>query len=132
MEPRISMITLAVADLQRATIFYRDGLGLPSDEHHEGVVFFPLKGTWLALFPIEDLAKDAQVSTEGSGFTRVALAHNVRTKEEVEGVLRRAEAAGATITKPAQDAFWGGYCGYFSDLDGHIWEVAWNPKLDLT
>jgi len=132
MEPRISMITLAVADLQRATIFYRDGLGLPSDEHHEGVVFFPLKGTWLALFPIEDLAKDAQVSPEGSGFTRVALAHNVRTKEEVEGVLRRAEAAGATITKPAQDAFWGGYCGYFSDLDGHIWEVAWNPKLDLT
>jgi len=132
MEPRISMITLGVADLERATIFYRDGLGLPSDEHHEGVVFFPLKGTWLALFPVEDLAKDAQISPEGSGFTRVALAHNVRAKEDVEGVLQRAEAAGATITKPAQDAVWGGYSGYFSDLDGHVWEVAWNPKLDLT
>ena len=126
------MITLGVADLQRATIFYRDGLGLPSDEHHGGVVFFPLKGTWLALFPIEDLAKDAQVSNKGEGFTRVALAHNVKTKEDVDRVLQLAQNAGATITKPAQDAVWGGYSGYFSDLDGHIWEVAWNPKLDLT
>ena len=132
MEPRISMITLGVADLQRATIFYRDGLGLPSDEHHEGVVFFPLKGTWLALFPVDELAKDAQVSPEGSGFTRVALAHNVKTKEDVQRVLQLAQDAGATITKPAQDAFWGGYCGYFSDPDGHLWEVAWNPYLDLT
>lgn len=132
MEPRISMITLGVADLQRSTIFYRDGLGLTSDEHHEGVVFFPMKTTWLALFPIKELAKDAQVSAEGSGFTRVALAHNVKTKEDVDRVLQLAQNAGATITKPGQDAFWGGYSGYFSDLDGHIWEVAWNPKLDLT
>ena len=132
MEPRISMITLGVADLQRATIFYRDGLGLPSDEHHEGVVFFPLKGTWLALFPVDELAKEEKVSPEGSGFTRVALAHNVKTKEDVQRVLQLAQDAGATITKPAQDAFWGGYCGYFSDPDGHLWEVAWNPYLDLT
>lgn len=132
MEPRISMITLGVADLERATVFYRDGLGLPSDEHHEGVVFFPLKGTWLALFPTTDLAEDAQVPGTGSGFTRVALAHNVKAKEDVDRVLRLAQAAGATITRPGQDAVWGGYSGYFSDLDGHTWEVAWNPKLDLT
>lgn len=132
MEPRISMITLGVADLQRATKFYRDGLGLPADEKNEGVVFFKLKGTWLALFPTPDLAADAQISAEGNGFTRVALAHNVRTKEEVEQVLAQAEAAGAKITKPAQDAFWGGYCGYFCDPDGHVWEVAWNPHFDLT
>ena len=132
MEPRISIITLGVADLQRAAAFYRDGLGLPADEKNEGVVFFPMKGTWLALFPTEDLAEDAQISAEGSGFTRVALAHNVRSKEEVGKVLRLAEAAGGTITKPEQDTFWGGYAGYFSDLDGHVWEVAWNPKWDLT
>lgn len=128
---RISMITLGVSDLKRATEFYRDGLGLPSNEKHEGVVFFPLSGTWLALFPVEDLAADAQVPNDGQGFTRVALAHNVKTKEEVEEVLKQAQAAGGTITKPAQDVFWGGYCGYFTDPDGHIWEVAWNPNLDL-
>lgn len=132
MQPRISMITLGVSDLKRATEFYRDGLGLPSNEKNEGVVFFPLRGTWLALWPAENLAEDAQVSAEGHGFTRMALAHNVKTKEEVDEVLRQAQAAGGTITKPAQDVFWGGYCGYFSDPDGHIWEVAWNPHMDLT
>lgn len=126
------MITLGVSDLKRATEFYRDGLGLPSNEKHEGVVFFPLNGTWLALWPAENLAADAQVPNDGQGFTRVALAHNVKTKEEVEEVLQHAQAAGGTITTPAQDVFWGGYRGYFSDPDGHIWEVAWNPNLDLT
>lgn len=126
------MITLGVSDLERSKIFYRDGLGFPAKEEHEGVVFFPLRGTWLALFPTKDLAADAQIAPEGSGFTRVALAHNVKTKEDVEKVLSQAEAAGAKITKPAQDAFWGGYCGYFQDPDGHVWEVAWNPFMDLT
>jgi catechol 2,3-dioxygenase-like lactoylglutathione lyase family enzyme len=129
---RISMITLGVSDLKRATEFYRDGLGLPSNEKHEGVVFFPLSGTWLALFPTQDLAADAQVPSDGHGFTRVALAHNVKNREDVEEVLKQAQAAGGTITKLAQDASWGGYCGYFTDPDGHVWEVAWNPKLDLT
>jgi catechol 2,3-dioxygenase-like lactoylglutathione lyase family enzyme len=132
MTPRISMITLGVSDLKRATAFYRDGLGFPSNEKHEGVVFFPLSGTWLALFPTEDLVADAQVPNNGQGFTRVALAHNVKNREDVEEVLKQAQAAGGTITKPAQDASWGGYCGYFTDPDGHVWEVAWNPNLDLT
>jgi catechol 2,3-dioxygenase-like lactoylglutathione lyase family enzyme len=132
MQPRISMITLGVSDLKRATIFYRDGLGWPADEKHEGVVFFRLPGTWLALFPIEDLAADAQIPAEGSGFSRVALAHNVATQEAVAGVLQAAQNAGATITKPAQDTDWGGFAGYFRDLDGHLWEVAWNPHFDLT
>ena len=131
MEPRISMITLGVSDLERATSFYRDGLGFPANEKHEGVVFFPLRGAWLALYPVADLAADAQVPPEGSGFSRVTLAHNVATKEEVAGVLQRAREAGAAITREAQDAFWGGYYGYFTDPDGHVWEVAWNPKLDL-
>lgn len=131
MEPRISMITLGVADLARATQFYRDGLGLPANEKSDGVVFFELKGVWLALYPAPDLAADAQVDAVGSGFSRVTLAHNVRNKEDVARVLGEAEAAGAKILRPAQDAFWGGYYGYFSDPDGHIWEVAWNPHLDL-
>ena len=131
MEPRISMITLGVADLERATRFYRDGLGLPANEKYDGVVFFELKGTWLALYPTPDLAADAQVPAEGSGFRSVTLAHNVHNKEDVEKVLQQAEAAGAKILRPAQDAFWGGYYGYFSDPDGHVWEVAWNPSLDL-
>jgi catechol 2,3-dioxygenase-like lactoylglutathione lyase family enzyme len=126
------MITLGVSDLKRATVFYRDGLGWPADEKYDGVVFFRLPGTWLALFPIEDLAADAQISAEGSGFSRVALAHNVASKDDVTGVLQAAQNAGATITKPAQDASWGGFSGYFRDLDGHLWEVAWNPHFDLT
>ena len=128
---RISMITLGVADLQRATIFYRDGLGWPADEKHEGVVFFRLRGAWLALFPTEDLAADAQIESEGNGFGRIALAHNVASKDEVTEVLQAARNAGATITKPAQDTDWGGFAGYFRDLDAHLWEVAWNPHFDL-
>lgn len=126
------MITLGVSDLKRATIFYRDGLGWPADEKHDGVVFFRLPGTWLALFPLEDLAADAQIPAEGSGFSRVALAHNVATQDAVLGVLQTAKNAGATITKPGQETSWGGFAGYFRDLDGHLWEVAWNPHFDLT
>jgi catechol 2,3-dioxygenase-like lactoylglutathione lyase family enzyme len=132
MEPRISLITLGVADLQRSTIFYRDGLGFTTHGDYEGVTFFKLKGTWLSLFPREELAKDSGVSAEGTGFQGFTLAHNVRSKEEVNLVLLQAKGAGATIVKPAQDAFWGGYHGIFSDLDGFLWEVAWNPDIDLT
>jgi catechol 2,3-dioxygenase-like lactoylglutathione lyase family enzyme len=132
-QPKIlSMVTLGVSDLKRATIFYRDGLGWPADEKHEGVVFFRARGAWLALFPIEDLAADAQISGEGHGFGRTALAHNVASRDAVLGVLQIAQNAGATITKPAQDTSWGGFAGYFRDPDGHLWEVAWNPHLDLT
>jgi hypothetical protein len=131
MEPRISIITLGVSDMNRSVKFYRDGLGLPLPGGSEGIAFFELKGTWLALYPHDALAEDATVPPEGSGFPGITLAHNVRSKAEVDAVLRQAEAAGARIVKPAQDVFWGGYSGYFADPDGYLWEVAWNPQFPL-
>ena len=130
MEPRISIITLGVTDLPRSVEFYRDGLGLPlNDENTESIAFFRIHGTWLALYPREALAADAGVPTEGSGFSGVTLAHNVRTREEVDALLDVAVAAGATLVKPAEDTFWGGYSGYFADPEGYLWEVAWNPHF---
>lgn len=130
-EPRISIITLGVADLQRAYHFYKDGLGLPTTmDPEKGIVFFQTGGTCLALYPREKLAEDvgerfaASPAGEG-GFSGVTLAHNTRKKSEVDTILKRAEAAGGKLEKPAQDTFWGGYSGYFSDPDGHLWEVAW-------
>ena len=128
MEPKISIITLGVVDLERATAFYRDGLGFPLRPGNEGTIsFFTLNGVWLALFPRDELAKDANVSPDGIGFSGVTLAHNVSSKEEVRALIAQAAAAGGREIKPASDAFWGGYSGYFADLDGHLWEVAWNP-----
>ena len=128
MEPRISIITLGVADLARSVEFYRDGLGLVLyDENTESIAFFQNKGTWLALYPREALAADVGIPTQGSGFSGVTLAHNLRSKEEVDELLEVAVTAGATLVKPAQDTFWGGYSGYFSDPDGYLWEIAWNP-----
>jgi len=127
MKPRISMITLGVADMDRAVAFYRDGLGLPVKDANENVAFFKLNGSWLGLYGRDALADDASVPADGQGFDGVALAHNVATEADVETVLAEAEAAGAVITKPAQKAFWGGYHGYFKDPDGHLWEVAHNP-----
>ena len=132
MEPRISIITLGVADLPRAVEFYRDGLGLPLlDENVESIAFFKCRGTWLALYPSAALAADAGVPTEGSGFSGVTLAHNVPTRDEVDALLDVAVAAGGTLVKPAQDAFWGGYSGYFADPEGYLWEVAWNPYFEV-
>jgi catechol 2,3-dioxygenase-like lactoylglutathione lyase family enzyme len=132
MEPRISLVTLGVSDLTRSTTFYRDRLGLPAKGDYEGVTFFDLKGTWLALYPREELAADAKVEADGGGFKGFTLAHNVRSKEEVDTLLKQAEEAGATISKWGQDTDWGGYSGYFADPDGYLWEVAWNPHIDLT
>lgn len=129
MEPRISLITLGVADLERSLRFYRDGLGLPTTwDVEKGVIFFKTAGTVLALYPFDALAKDVGEHWAGekrSRFTGISLAHNVRTKEEVDRVLARAERAGARIEKPGQETFWGGYAGYFSDPDGYLWEIAW-------
>lgn len=127
MKPRISMIALGVADLEKSIAFYRDGLGFPKIESPPGVAFFNLNGTWLGLSEREALAKDATVSSEGSGYNGFSLAHNVASPEEVDEVFVQALKAGATSVKPAQKASWGGYHGYFSDPDGHLWEVAHNP-----
>lgn len=132
MKPRISVITLGVSDLERSTIFYRDGLGLPTFGDFPGISFLQLSGTWLALFPKTELAQDARVPSEGRGFPGFTLAHNVASKQEVDAVLQEAHKAGAQIVKPAKDTDWGGYSGYFSDPDGYLWEVAWNPHFDLT
>lgn len=132
MKPYISMITLGVSDLARSTTFYKQGLGLPTDQDFDGVTFFNLKGTWLALYSREALAADAQVLATGNGFTGFTLAHNVKSKDEVNQVLQQAEEAGAKILKPGQDTDWGGYSGYFADPDGYLWEIAWNPHFDLT
>lgn len=127
MQPRISMITLGVRDLEKSVRFYRDGLGFPQRESPPSVAFFTLNGTWLGLYSHDALAEDAAVSAAGNGFRGVALAHNVHSAAEVDAVLAQAVAAGATLVKPGQDVFWGGYSGYFADPDGHLWEVAWNP-----
>lgn len=127
MKPRISMIALAVADLQRSVAFYHDGLGFPKMDSPPGVAFFNLNGTWLGLSEREALAKDATVSAEGSGYNNFNLAHNVASKEDVDAVFAQALQAGAKAVKPVQEASWGGYHGYFSDPDGHLWEVAYNP-----
>ena len=130
MEPRISIITLGVSDLPRAVEFYRDGLGLPLlDENTESIAFFKNRGTWLSLYPRESLAADVGIATEDGGFSGVTLAHNVRTREEVDALLDVAVNAGATLVKPAQDTFWGGYSGYFADPEGFLWEIAWNPHF---
>jgi predicted lactoylglutathione lyase len=129
MKPRINIITLGVHDLQHSIEFYEQGLKLPRKPFDGNVAFFELNGTWLALYPWDALAEDAEVTAEGRGFRGVTLAQVVRTREEVDEVLRQAAHAGARIIKPAQDVFWGGYSGYFSDPDGHLWEVAWNPHF---
>lgn len=132
MDSRISIITLGVADLDRAIAFYRDGMHLTlSKRSVRGVIaFFETSQTWLALFERKALAEDANVAyTEPGAFPGFALAHNVRSKAEADTLLAEAAAAGATVTKPMHDTDWGGYSGYFRDPDGFSWEVAWNPHF---
>ncbi len=127
MEPRISIITLGVKDLERSLRFYRDGLGFPTTRKtYEGIIFFKTKGTCLALFPYQALAEDICETFVGprSKFPGITLAHNVRTPKEVDDFLLRAEKAGAKIEKKAKQTYWGGYSGYFSDPDGFLWEIA--------
>lgn len=131
MEPRLSFVTLGISDIARARAFY-ERLGFkPSSASTDDVAFYDAGGVVLALWARSALAEDAGVPDDGSGFTRIAVAHNVRTAEEVASVLAEAEAAGATVVKPSQKAFWGGQTGYFADPDGHLWEVAHNPFMPL-
>lgn len=130
MDPKITLVTLGVGNVNESIQFYRDGLGFPMQDREENsdVAFFELEGTWLSLYPRASLAEDATVSNDETGFSGITLAHNVSREAEVDTILEEAKAAGGRIVKPAQDAFWGGYSGYFADPDGHLWEVAY-PEL---
>ena len=129
MEPRISMVTLGVSNLEESSKFYEQGLGLPKMESPPGTAFFTLNGTWLGLYPRELLAEDATVPSEGRGFSGITLSHNVKSESEVETVINLAVSAGAKVVKQPQQVSWGGFSGYFKDLDGHLWEVAYNPHF---
>jgi catechol 2,3-dioxygenase-like lactoylglutathione lyase family enzyme len=135
-EPRLSLVTLGVYDLERALRFYRDGLGLPTEgivgteSAHGAVAMFDLQpGLKLALWPRKSLAHDSGLAIGPASPANFCLAHNVASRGEVDAVLRQAVAAGATLVKAATDTFYGGYAGYFLDPDQHLWEVAFNPAL---
>lgn len=122
-------MTLGVADLERSSGFYeRLGWGR-SKAGNDGIVFYQAGGMVLALYPRAELAADAHMPAQGEGFAGITLAHNTRSREEVDEVLKEAVAAGARLLKPAEEASWGGYSGYFADPDGFAWEVAWNPHF---
>jgi uncharacterized protein len=134
MHPHITVLTLAVDDLERAVAFYRDGLGLATrgvvgSEIEDGAVaFFPLTaGLTLALWPRESLARDSGVPVGGAGGATMSIGHNVGSPAEVDEILRQAESGGAQIVKPGKETAWGGYAGYFRDPDGHLWDVVFNP-----
>jgi len=142
MDARIDVITLAVADLDRALAFYRDGLGLQTrgvigtefvgdDTAPAGAIaLFELHGgLMMALYPRTELAKDANVALAPATPGEFSLGHLVSTKADVDTLLSRAQAAGATLTDPPHDRPWGIYSGYFRDPDGHLWEVIWNPDM---
>jgi uncharacterized protein len=138
MQPRITVLTIGVDDLDRSVAFYRDGLGFPTD----GVVgtesstapWRSSTSSWglrLAVWPRASIAHDTGLARSAPGPTEFTLGHNVRSPAAVDEVMSQAEAAGATIVKPPAETFWGGYAGYFQDPDGHVWEIAWNPAIEV-
>ena len=137
-KPRIKVLTLGVSDLGRSLSFYRDGMGLPTDgiigqEFEDGaVVFFNMNDDLiLALYPTASLSNDAKITATQARLGAVSIGHIVKSKDEVDAVMQQAEQAGAVITDPPRDRFWGGYSGYFHDPDGHLWEIAWNPQWSV-
>jgi catechol 2,3-dioxygenase-like lactoylglutathione lyase family enzyme len=135
LKPRITMLTLGVDDLEQAVRFYRDGLGLPTkgivgqEFEHGAVAWFDLSGDLkLGLWPRASIAHDTGLAVGPRSATELTIAHNLNSRDDVDAVMAQARQAGATIVKPAGATFWGGYAGYFQDLDGHLWEVAFNPE----
>jgi catechol 2,3-dioxygenase-like lactoylglutathione lyase family enzyme len=131
--PRMTVITLGVTDLAQATRFYATIFGISPNSENEGISFFELPGAWLTLYPLAKLAEDIspQLSPTRSGFSGLTLAYNAPSKDEVLAIFEEVKAAGASIVKAPQDTFWGGFSGYFADLDGYHWEVVWGPMFDL-
>jgi uncharacterized protein len=132
MKPKISIVSLHVADIDRALRFYRDGLGFPTHNYADGdtYVMLALEGGWLSLMASDDPLIDLPAGAQR--FSSVGLSHNVPSKEAVREVYEQGLAAGATPLKAPQDAPWGGYEAGFADPDGHVWDIAWNPFTDLT
>ncbi|WP_339779226.1 VOC family protein [uncultured Thalassospira sp.] len=133
MEQRLSLVTLGVRDLAAARNFYEQGLGWKATSAVEGkVVFYQMNGMIIGLFGRDDLVKDGNFTDSGARFSGITLAYNARSEAEVDATMTEAKKAGAVIQKPAEKVFWGGYSGYFRDLDGHPWEVAYNPFWNIT
>ncbi|MFD0893390.1 VOC family protein [Luteolibacter ambystomatis] len=131
---RLTVVTLGVADLETSARFYSAIFDTPPNRDHEDVVFFPLPGCWISLYPLEKLAEDISEETPRtrSGFSGITLAHNARSQEEVVAILDRARTAGARVDKEPQDTFWGGFSGYFRDPNGYHWEIVWGPMFEFT
>ena len=132
--PKVTMISLGVSDLAKATAFYGQVLETAPNTSSSAITFIKLPGTWLALYPLEKLAEDISphISPGHDGFSGITLAYNARSKEEVLAIMQRAQAAGAKVAKEPVATFWGGFSGYFADLDGYYWEVAWGPMFVFT
>lgn len=131
MEQRLSLVTLAVEDLERATAFYEDGLGWGLAFSNEEVSFFQLNGIVLSLFRRDRFAEELGTSEDDLGPGGVALAYNVRAREEVDEVVALARQAGGRVLVEPREAEWGGYSAYIADPEGHRWEVAWNPAWSI-
>ncbi len=132
MKPRINIITLGVADLNKSLEFYEKGLGWEkSSASQDNIAFFTLNGIVLGLYPRELLAEDAGISPVGDGFKGITLAYNAKSENEVDEIIKTVEQLGATIVKRPQKVFWGGYSSYFKDLDGYLFEVAYNPYFEF-
>lgn len=138
MKPRITVITLGVDNLEKSLKFYRDGLGFPTkgiigkEFEYGAVAFFDLQnGLKLALWPRSSIAHDSTIPLQPPSATEFTIGHNVNSKKEVDVVMKQAKEVGAKIVKPAEDTFWGGYAGYFQDPDDHLWEVVWNPQMEI-
>ena len=131
MEQRISIITLGVIDLQKSKAFY-DALGWQaSSDSEDGIVAYNLPQMTLALYPLEKRAKDINIPLERQRYSSVTLAYNVTSEQVVDGIIEKAVKAGAQLVQKPAKTFWGGYSGHFSDLDGTLWEVAYNPFAPL-
>ncbi len=131
---RLTQLTLGVGNLDIAMKFYEAVFDTSPNTSYDGVVFFELPGTWISLYPLTKLANDisSEVPTHRNSFSGITLAHNAGSKDEVVAIIERARSAGANVVKEPQETFWGGFSGYFADLDGYYWEVAWGPMFAFT
>ena len=124
----MNLITLGTVDFQKSLDFYENGLGWKkSNKSMDGLALFDLGGIILALHPLNELAADTTLTFQPTTFSGITISHNTKSEKEVDEVLEKVAKLGATIVKPAQKVYWGGYSGYFKDLDGHLFEVAYNP-----